>query len=493
MSNDKNKTIIEAAKKIKDWRKDPVQFVRDNFQAEPDLWQQRVLVAFVSGDRDKVRISMQACAGPGKSAVLAWCAWIFLSCYGEKGEHPKGAAISITWDNLMDNFWVELSKWQQRSEYLLLAFKWTKTRIFAVDHPSTWFLTARSFPKAADKEELGKTLSGMHGKYVAFFIDESGAIPPEVGRACEQAVGEALKNNGFIKVIQAGNPLTIDGLLYTASVSSDTYVVRITGDPDDPERSPRIDEEWAKEQIDKYGRDNPWVMSYILGKFPKSALNTLLSLDEVMDAMDRHLPEDAYSFSQKRLGVDVARFGLDSTVIFPRQGLAAFKFITMEQATSDLIAARVANSKLRWGSEMELIDGTGGYGSGVVDSLRIAGHSPYEINFAGKASTTEYVNIRAEMWFRMAEWVKGGGSLPNDARLKKELCAPMYFFNKGKFQLEAKDQIKKRLGFSPDIADALALTFAMPEMRARDKLMDSLTIGKNRVAAEYDPFADKRF
>jgi hypothetical protein len=83
-------------------------------------------------------------------------------------------------------------------------------------------------------------------------------------------------------------------------------------------------------------------MAYILGLFPTSAINTLLSPDEVESAMRRHLTEDQYNYAQKRLGVDVARFGDDSTVIFPRQGLAAFKPVEMRQANGPTVAARIA-------------------------------------------------------------------------------------------------------------------------------------------------------
>ncbi len=327
----------ETIHRWRDTHDGPIEYVRENFGVEPDHWQKQALRAFVNGDKEMIRISLQACAGPGKSAVIAWCMWIFLSCYGDLGEHPKGAAVSVTWDNLMDNLWVETNKWQQRSEYLKAAFTWTKTKIYANDHPDTWFISARSFPKSANKEELGKTLSGVHGKFVAFFIDESGAIPIEVAKAAEQAVGETIQNNGFIKVMQAGNPISLDGMLYAASQSDDTYVIRITGDPDDPNRSPRINADWARDQIKKYGRDDPWVASYILGHFPKTAINTLLSVDEVLDAMNRTIPESAFIHAQKRLGVDVARFGMDSTIIFPRQGLAAFMYSEMRQARSDAI------------------------------------------------------------------------------------------------------------------------------------------------------------
>lgn len=452
-----------AALKITEWRRNPCKFVVDQFGVEPDRWQERALLAFADMNTPRLRMSLQACAGPGKSAVLSWIGLNFLTCYGEPGEHPKSAAVSITQDNLRDNLWAEIAKWQARSVLCKEMLSWTASRLFAKHHPETWFMSAKSFPKSADPETLGKTLSGIHSKYVLFLIDESGAIPIPVGKAAEQA----LSNCGFGRIVQAGNPISLDGMLYAASISNQWLVIRITGDPDDPERSPRIDAEWAREQIALHGRGDPWVKAYILGQFPDSSINSLLSITDVESAMGRHLREDQYAFAQKRLGVDVARFGLDSTIIFPRQGLASFKFIEMRQAKSDEIAARVMLAKKKWGSEMEFVDGTGGFGSGVIDALSLAGESPMEIHFSGKAIDARYQNKRAEMWFEMADWVKRGAALPVNQDLKKELLAPTYTFHRGKFVLESKEQIKKRLGFSPDRADALALTFALPDMPAQ--------------------------
>jgi len=74
---------ISAGLRIRQWREDPIVFVRDQFGVEPDDWQADVLTAFA--DPLKPRISMQACAGPGKTAVEAWCIWNFLTCYADKG------------------------------------------------------------------------------------------------------------------------------------------------------------------------------------------------------------------------------------------------------------------------------------------------------------------------------------------------------------------------------------------------------------------------
>lgn len=479
-----------SSKRILDWRQNPIQFVQDNFQVEPDAWQREVLEIFPSQDTDKLRISLQACTGPGKSAALAWCGWNFLSCYGEKGEHPKGAAVSITYDNLKDNLWAEFAKWQNRSAFLKAGFEWNKERIFARDHPETWFFSARSWSKSANADEQGRTLSGLHSKFILMLIDESGEIPISILKTAEQAFSSAQ----FKKMIQAGNPTSLDGMLYAAATTlrHQWHIVRITGDPDNPKRSPRIDIDQAREQIKTYGRDNPWVMATILGEFPPSSANALLGPHEVESAMGKHILEDIYSFSQKRLGVDVARFGSDRTVLFPRQGLATFRPVIMRNANTTDITARVALAKSKWGSELEFIDGTGGYGSGVIDSLIQAGHSPQEIHFSGKALDPRYFNKRSEMWFEMADWIKRGGALPNLPELSRELTAPLYYFQNGKFRLEEKDQIKKRLGFSPDLADALALTFALPEMPGVTEFQRVSGDSQSNHKFDYDPLDEKR-
>jgi hypothetical protein len=485
-------SISKARSNIKRWRKDPVAFVRDNFNVTPDDWQYDALMALTETGTSRRRLVMKACTGPGKSTVLAWAGWWRLSCFAEPNEHPKGAALSGEGrDNLRDNLWSELAKWQNRSAYLKSAFTWTKELIYANDHYETWFLSARSYAKDADLEAIGQSLSGLHSLFPFLLLDETGKMPVAVGQKAEQIFTGVIRDG---LIIQAGNPTSTDGLLYHSStIGADQYhVVTITADPDDPRRTPRVDIEHAREQIKKYGRDNPWVMATILGQFPPSSINVLLGLEEVEASMGRHLTEDKYSFSQKRLGIDVARFGDDRTVIFPRQGLAAFMPIEMRNARTNDISARVAAAKVKWGSEMEFVDGTGGYGSGVIDFLMQAGHSPQEIHFSGKAIDSRYFNKRSEMWFEMAEWVKRGGALPNIPSLLKELTAPTYTFQNGKFRVEEKDQIKKRLQFSPDLADALGLTFALPDMPASNSIQGIKQARQgNKASSDWDPFSER--
>lgn len=473
-----------AAQKIKRWQQSSIAFVREELHVEPDKWQAEALLAW--DDPKKKRISLQACAGPGKSAVMAWMGLHFISTRGDVGDHPKGAAVSITGDNLKDNLWPEFAKWQARSEFLKFAFTWNSERFYANDHPETWFISARSFSKTANAEEQGKTLSGLHSGFVLALIDESGAIPMQVARAADQA----LSTCRWGKIVQAGNPLTRDGMLYAAAtiLRHLWHVITITGDPDDPNRSPRIDIEWARQQIAAYGRDNAWVMAYILGQFPPSGINVLLGPEEVQAAMSRAILPSDIAHSQKRLGIDVALEGDDRTVLFPRQGLQAFPPVEMRNQRGPAVAARAALAREKWNWETCFVDDTGGFGAAVQDAMIQASIPNVPVNFSGKADDPRYFNKRAEMWFRMAEWIKRGGGLPNIPALVRELTTPTYTLQSGRFLIEPKDQIKKRLGFSPDLADALALTFAWGEMAASlDGIVPGITHSK-RLISEFDPY-----
>lgn len=465
--------------------------VRDLFGVEPDIWQADGLRAFA--DPTRPRIAMQACAGPGKSTELSWFGWNFLLCYADKGQHPNGVAVSMTGDNLKTGLWKELALWREKSPLLKAAFEMTSSRIYLREFPQTWFIDAKSWPKTANPDEAGRTLSGLHSPFILYLCDESGDIPPQVGRAMEQG----LSNCRWGKIATAGNPTSHEGLLYDIATKQAHlwYIIRITGDPDDSSRSARIPMAWAREQIALHGRDNAWVMAYILGKFPPTSLNALLGPDDVAAAMKRHLRPDEYAFSQKRIGIDVARFGDDETVFFPRQGLAAYKPKRFRGLNGIQIAGQLASSKNRWGSELELIDDTGGYGASTIDQARLISIPIFPVNFAGSADDPRYLNKRAEMHFRAAEWVKHGGALPNDPEVARQAVAPRYWFNKGKLQVEEKEQIKARIGRSPDDWDAFVVTFALPDMptqqgdRGRIAQLEAAMeeVGGGRMLSDWDP------
>ena len=456
--------------------------VRDLFGVTPDPWQDEVLEAFPHNQR----IAMRASKGPGKTAALAWMAWGFLLTR----PHPKVAATSITGDNLADNLWTEMAKWQGRSPLLQHMFEWQKTRIICREAPQTWWMSARTWPKSGSAEDQANTLAGLHADYILFLLDESGGIPDSVMVSADAALASCIEGH----IVQAGNPTHLEGPLYRACTTERNlwYVVEITSDPDNPMRSPRVDVKWAREQIAKYGRDNPWVLVNVFGQFPPGSLNTLIGPDEVTEATLRSYSEHDIASAARVMGVDVAQYGDDASVIFPRQGLVAFAPERHRGLDSVQGGGRVAVKWNEWDADAAFVDDTGGFGSGWVSHLRLLGKSPIGVHFSQKPNNSAYFNKRAEIYFETVQWIRNGGQLPpmdtpGMPELRAALSRTTYMIRGDKLLLEPKDQVKTRLGYSPDDADALALTFAQP-VTPRGRIRRPM----GRHQYEYDPFPLKR-
>jgi hypothetical protein len=120
------------------------------------------------------------------------------------------------------------------------------------DVQERWFLSARSFPQKPDKEQQAAAVAGLHAEHVAVLIDESGDVPPGVLAAAEGIWA----NDVHSLVVITGNCTSTDGALYDASVKRGHryHVIRVTGDPDDPERSSRMDIEYCRNLIADKGR-----------------------------------------------------------------------------------------------------------------------------------------------------------------------------------------------------------------------------------------------
>lgn len=196
--------------------------------------------------------------------------------------------------------------------------------------------------------------------------------------------------------------------------------------------------------------------------FTASADNILIPIDDVLSAVERHYSSAEIRFAPKILGVDPARFGDDRSVIFRRQGVQAFRPLVFERVDNMTLAARVAQEIETFHPDGIFIDA--GCGGGVIDRLRQLGFCVTEVPFGGAAlHSGQYANKRAEMWGEMAAWIKSSGALPDVAELKADLCQTAYDYDAaGRLRLEPKEKLKARTGKSPDLADALALTFAAP-------------------------------
>lgn len=463
-----------AADKMRAWIQDPHLFIRDNFQIEEDEWQYEATEAFRRGEK---RIALAACKGPGKSAWLAWMILYFLATR----PHPKIVCTSITAENLRDGLWAEISKWMKKSDFLDASFKWTAERVYSVEHPQTWWASARTWPKDGDPSQQANTLAGIHADYVLFVIDEAGGVPEGVAAAAEAGLSTGIDTRFLI----AGNPTHREGPLFNACFRDRAHwwVKSITADPEDPKRSKRISIEWAQQQIDIYGRDNPWVMVNVFGLFPPSSSDTLLSEEEVEEAAKRWLPEDQYIYEPKVLGVDVARYGTDRTVITMRQGRVAYRPEERRGYSTRDTAGLVTHLALKHKPDAIFVDGTG-IGGGVVDQLVDLHFPVISVESAGRSPDPRCLNMRAYMWIQMTEWVKSGGCIPNNADLKRELARQKYKFSpKGQWQIVSKEEMRKEYGASSDYADSLGLTFAFPVLPRKDS--EGLT---HSVETDYDPF-----
>lgn len=223
--------------------------------------------------------------------------------------------------------------------------------------------------------------------------------------------------------------------------------------------------------------------------FSAATDNTLITIDLVGSAAARTPVERDLRGMPVILGVDVARFGDDRTVIMRRQGSVSFPPRVIRGMDNMHVAGLVAQEVVDTKANAIFIDA--GRGEGVIDRLRQLGFNVVEVNFGGKPTNPRYVNKRAEMWDDMRQWLHDGGSIPNDPELKTDLCVPTYSFDQAnRFRLETKDEIKERGQRSPDLADALALTFAAPVAMTEVYLPGSAAKRTAPVAAhEYDPFA----
>lgn len=473
--------------------------VRELFGATPDAWQERALEAFPQ----QQRVAVKANKGPGKTALDAWLGWNFLLCY----KNPKVAATSVSGDNLRDGLWAEMAKWQARAPFLKAAFTWSAERIWCNAYKETWWASARQWSKSADPAQQADTLAGLHADNILFILDEAGGIPDSVMAAAEAALATG-KNT---KLLITGNPTQTSGPLWRAFTRERHlwFLVEVTGDPDDPNRSPRVSKEWAREQIEKYGRDHPYVIVNVFGQFPPTQSNALLGIEDVSAAARRTVNEHFVTHEPRILGVDVARFGDDRTVIFPRQGQIAMQPQVLRNLDTMEVAGQVSLAATRWAPHAIFVDVTG-IGAGVVDRLKQLGISAIGVEFGGKPSMAAppMADKRMEMWHLMSEWLKAGGCIPDDPELISELSAPTYSFDaNNRLRLEKKDDIKKRGLPSPDKADALALTFAFPvrppavmQYRAYSQNgagLTSMLVGvgqenSNMTQHEYDPYAGGR-
>ena len=436
---------------LRRWAEEPLTFVRQCLRIEPDAWQAKLLHELPKHDR----IAIAGSKGCAKTALESWVLWWSMTTQPD----IKVACTSVNGNQLRDGLWAECAKWQR--PLLKELFHWSPERIVRKTSPQTWFASARTWNQSADPHTQGQALAGIHGRRVLFIIDEAGGVPTSL-LATADAVLATKREGHQVRVLIGGNTTSPNGALYLAVQKQRTiwHIVRVTSDPDDPNRTPRVSVEWARQQIAVYGRENPWVKINVFAEFPEQAIGKLLSLVDCERSLERQVDEDRRQ--PLVLGVDVGTVN-DAAVIYPRRGRLLMPPKVLRGMSTVVIAAEVVNMARELRATAVFID-AGGPGIGVIDQCRSLGMSPVPVYFGGGADdATRFANKRTEMHARAADWVREGGRIDTSPELVQDLTEPGISWNvKGQQILEPKDDIKERLGRSPDWGDGFALTFAYP-------------------------------
>lgn len=463
----------------RDWQKELLQSIGSRLKAGVGL-SQVIQEAVASGH------------GIGKSTIVAWIVLWAMSTF----EDTRGVVTASTSTQLETKTWPEVAKWHRMA---LNGWMFTVTvkAIYSVDpkHSRTWRIDAVPW-----SEENTEAFAGLHNlrKRILLLFDEGSAIADKIWEVSEGALTDA---NTEIIWAAFGNPTRNTGR-FKECFGKFKHRWR-TRHIDSRTVKGATNLDLAAAWVEDYGEDSDFVRVRVRGEFPKASSLQFIPEDWVERA--RKLEVAVSPTEPLILGVDVARFGDDQSVIFARRGRDCRTWNQSKGIpdsgpwcyrglSTDQLSARVMEIADRLKADAIFVDG-GGVGGGVVDRLRMLHRNPVDVQFGARADASsidstgavgeKYANKRAEMWGAMRAALKAGVALPDDADLASELCAVEYSFNqRDEILLEAKASMRKRGMGSPDMADALALTYAYP-------ITASLPIARltaSRHQVDYDPY-----
>lgn len=239
--------------------------------------------------------------------------------------------------------------------------------------------------------------------------------------------------------------------------------------------------------IAQYGAESDEARVEVYGQFPNKGTNQFIGKDAVQAAIERELIPDPGA--PLVMGVDVARFGEDRSVIAFRRGRDARTIPWQVYKSIDTVqlASIVADLAGKFNPSAIFVDGNG-VGGGVVDNLKAWGYRVVEVQMGSTPTDADiYYNKRVEIWGRMRDWLNTGG-IPASSELTTDLISPEYSYDpvSNRLKLEGKDHMKQRGLASPDYAEALALTFAQPVARTDVKHGSNRGTTRNRIARDTD-------
>jgi hypothetical protein len=423
------------------YRDNPVGFVRDVLGQSPTKWQEDALRKVAAGRR---RISIRAGHGVGKSTVCAWAVvWFMCTRFPQ-----KTVMTAPTAGQLFDALFSELKAQVNRLPPVLRdSFDVFSDRIALKGAPESSFASART--SSSDRPEA---LAGIHSEHVLLIIDEASAVPEAV---YEAAAGSMSGHSACTILI--GNPTRNSGMFYKThhELASDWETMHVSCVD-----NALVSSDFVDQIRTTYGEESNAYRIRVLGEFAVADDDTLIAADVVDSAMTRDVSGTEHDVMV--YGVDVARFGSDRSALCKRRGNVVIEVKSWGGLDlMQLVGAIVNEANIDRPDEI-CVD-TIGLGSGVADRLREMGYNVRDVNVAETSAMNPNANrLRDELWLSVRDWLSTRGvKIPNDASLRHELVAPRYTFTStGKIVVESKDLMRKRGMRSPDLADALCLTFA---------------------------------
>lgn len=421
----------------------------------------------------------------GKSTLVAWLTKFIL----DTRPHSKGSLTAVTDEQLRTKTWAEVGKWHNMS-LTSHWFRYSSSRgNMSLIHAqySGWRADART-----SREESSESFAGQHAPVATSFyiFDEASGIGSKIFEVREGGL-----TSGEPMVFDFGNGTRNSGNFFEecAGKLRHRYIVRSI----DSRTVQITNKKKIAQDAEDYGEDSDFFKVRWKGEFPDRGFAQFIATEDVERCMGMDGFEDRTS--SLTIGVDVARFGTNDSVIWPVLGRNARMFepeayngLDTVQLTGKVIERFRSFETLGRRPDMIFVDG-GGIGGAVVDQLRSAGYPVTEVLFGSKPSNPKRYRMKSdEMWGRLREAVSKGLALPSRSskygdRIYADLTQREYGFMIGEqvIHLESKDDMAKRGLQSPDFGDALALNFA--EYIAPQNINASgVSIKQNE---DYDPYA----
>jgi len=454
--------------RLRTWRESAALFTTDAIEMKspnpgippgPSLQQMELLTKF--GKSENKRITIRSGHGTGKDTATSWCILNFFFTR----PYAKIICTAPTARQLSDVLWSELSKWIRRSKFANDVVI-QKDKIYHKDAPKEWWIRAVSCNAKASKEEQAETLAGFHGDHMLIVVDEASGVPDPVFIPLEGAMTQ--EDNHILMI---GNMTRNSGYFYDShfhpKVSKQWLRLHW-----DSRKSTNVVDSMIRYFTDKYSEDSNIFRIRVAGEPPLEDETTLIPLSWAIQCVgnDVAIAEEEPLF----LGVDVARYGEDASIILPRKGLKIFPWDEFRGMNTIDLAGRIAQNYSDLECSGIAVDEIG-VGAGVADWLyKHVGHGTvFGVNVANKSTDIKKADrLRDELWlavrdkcmkglysFPDIEVNRGGTKVNLGHELANELSIPTYKPTiQGGIKVESKKEIKARGYASPNIADALCLT-----------------------------------